>query len=217
MNRSPYRRLAIAATGLMILAAGCGGGGSKQPASTAGGSVETTTMPPSAVAEAPTSSTMPLRADALALSADGVGPVRFGTQAAVAMGRLTQALGPAEKVTPISAAAACGATRIFTWKNFSVLINEVSARSGGQPGLVGWRLGDPASGALKMETDKGISVGSNVAAAKAAYGPSVTIANGPQGSTLQIAGANGSITGELDGRGDAAKVRALQAGTVCGT
>jgi hypothetical protein len=216
MTRSPSRRLIVAALGFALLAAGCGGGGgAKAPASTAGGSVEPTTMPPSAVPEAPTSSTMALRADALVLRADGIGPLAFGTQAAVAMGRLTQALGQAEKVTPVSAAGVCGATRIFTWKNFAVLINEVSARTGGNPGLVGWWLGEPASGALTMKTDKGISVGSTVGAVKAAYGSAVTVANASP-ATLQIAGANGAITGELEGRGDAAKVRALQAGTVCG-
>jgi len=216
MTRTPSRRLVAAALGFALLAAGCGGGGGgRTPPATAGGSVEPTTMPPSAVPEVSTSSTMPLRADALALTADGVGPLSFGTQAAVAMGRLTQALGQAEKVTPIAAASACGATRIFTWKNFAVLINEVSARSGGNPGLVGWWLGDPASGALTMRTDKGISIGSTVGAVKAAYGSAVTIGNASP-ATFQIAGTRGAITGQLDGRGDAAKVRALQAGTVCG-
>jgi hypothetical protein len=215
MTRTPSRRLVVAALGLMLLAAGCSGGGGKPPASTAGGSVDSTTMPPSAVPEQSTSSTMALRADALLLSGDAVGPLSFGTQAAVAMGRITQALGPAETVTPIDAAAACGATRIFHWKNFAVLINEVSARTGGKPGLVGWSLADPAAGALAMKTAKGISIGSTVAAVKAAYGPSVTVAAGSP-ATLQITGANGAITGELEGRGDAAKVRALQAGTVCG-
>ena len=215
MNRTPSRRRVVAALGLMLLAAGCSGGGGKPPASTAGGSVDSTIMPPSAVPEQSTSSTMALRADALMLSADGVGPLSFGTQAAVAMGRITQALGPAEKVTPIDAAAACGATRIFHWKNLSVLINEVSARTGGKPGLVGWSLGDPAAGGLAMKTDKGISVGSTAGAVKAAYGSAVTVANASP-ATFQIAGANGAITGELDGRGDTAKVRALQAGTVCG-
>jgi hypothetical protein len=215
MNRSPYRgRLAVAALGLALLATGCSGGGSKPPAAAAG-SVEPTTMPPSAVPEQSTTSTLALKPEALALSADGVGPLAFGTQAAVAMGRMTQALGPAEKVTPIPAAAACGATRIFSWKNFAVLINEVSARSGGKPGLVGWRLGDPAAGAMAMKTDKGISVGSTVGAVKAAYGRAATVANGTP-ATIQIAGTNGAMTAEVDGRGDSAKVRSLQAGTVCG-
>jgi hypothetical protein len=213
MNHHRYRRLSVAALGLALLAAGCDTGST--PSSSAG-SVTPTTLPPSAVPDQPTSSTAPLRAAELMLAADGLGPVTLGTQAAVAMNRLTQALGPAEKPTMIPPTSGCDATRIFRWKNFAVLINEVTARSGGKPGLVGWRLGVPAAGSLDLETDKGIGLGATVRALKAAYGESVTIGSGPAGPTFEIATPKGAISGQLDGPGDAARIRTLQAGTVCG-
>jgi hypothetical protein len=209
MNRSLRKHLVVGAAGLMLLATGCDSGTKERPS--LAGSVETT-VPEPASAAVPSTATPPLSAASLLLSADGLGPVTFGTQAAVAMGRLTQALGRAQAPTMIEPAAACGATRIFRWKNFAVLINEVTARSGGKPGLVGWALDAPAPDSLDIRTDKGIGVGSTVAALKAAYGTSVTITFG----AFEIAAPNGAITGALDGQGDSAKVKALQAGTVCG-
>lgn len=207
MNRSLPQHLVVVAAGLMLLASGCSSGGKERPSFS--GSVETTVPEP---ASAASTTTPPLSASSLVLAADGLGPVTFGTQAAVAMGRLTQALGRAEEPTLIPPGSGCDATRIFRWKNFAVLINEVSARSGGKPGLVGWALGAPAPDSLDIKTDKGIGVGSTVAALKAASGTSVTITPG----AFEIAAPNGAITGALDGQGDTAKVKALQAGTVCG-
>ncbi|MCA1845820.1 MAG: hypothetical protein LC792_22030 [Actinobacteria bacterium] len=146
---------------------------------------------------------------------DGLGAaLPFGTQAAKAMNGLTQALGRAENVTVVPPNANCGATRSFRWKDFDVLINEVTGRSGGNPGLVGWAMGAAAPAALGLKTDKGIGVGSTVAAVKAAYGP-VTVAQGPSGPTLVIRAANGVITGDLDGTANTSRVKALRAGASC--
>ena len=65
----------------------------------------------------------------------------------------------------VPANATCGATRVFHWKDFDVLINEVTAHSGGNPGLVGWGMG---ASSLGLKTDKGIGVGSTLRAVKAA-------------------------------------------------
>lgn len=157
----------------------------------------------------PTTSTTALSVTALVLAPDGLGALPFGMQAARAMNGLTQALGRAETITPVPATANCGATRIFGWKDFKVLVNEVTSQSGGNPGLAGWSLGATAPAALK--TDKGIGIGSTLAAVKAAYGPTVTVA----APTFAIREANSAISGELEGSGDSAKVKALRAGVSC--
>jgi hypothetical protein len=159
----------------------------------------------------PTTATTALSMTALVLAPDGIGPLPFGMQAARAMNGLTQALGRAEKITPVPEGANCGATRIFRWKDFDVLINEVSARSGGTPGLVGWALSATAPSSVGLKTDKGIAIGSTLAAVRAAYGSAVAVA----GSTFAIRGANSVISGEFDGANDAARVKTLRAGTSC--
>jgi hypothetical protein len=159
----------------------------------------------------PTTATTALSMAALVLSPDGIGPLPFGMQAARAMNGLTQALGRAEKVTPVPPGANCAATRSFRWKDFDALINEVSSMSGGNPGLVGWALGAAAPDTVGLKTDKGIGIGSTLAAVKAAYGSAVTVA----GATFAVRGANGAMSGELDGANDAARVKTLRAGVSC--
>jgi hypothetical protein len=163
----------------------------------------------------PSTVTTALSLAAVVPAPDGLGAaLPFGTQAARAMNGLTQALGRAENVIVVPANANCGATRIFRWKDFDVLINEVTARSGGNPGLVGWAMGAAAPAPLGLKTDKGIGVGSTLAAVKAAYG-AVTVAQGANGPTLVIRAANGVITGDLDGPNNASRVKALRAGASC--
>ena len=159
----------------------------------------------------PTTATTALSLTALVLAPDGIGPVPFGMQAARAMNGLTQALGRAETVTPVPDSANCGATRIFRWKDFDVLINEVTARSGGTPGLVGWSLGATAPSSVGLKTDKGIGIGSTLAAVRTAYGSAVTVA----GTTFAIRGANNVMTGELEGPNAAGRVKTLRAGASC--
>jgi hypothetical protein len=160
----------------------------------------------------PTTATTALSRASVVLAPDGLGSLAFGTQAARAMSGLTQAFGRAEKVTIVPPGTNCGATRIFRWKDFDVLINEVSARSGGASGLVGWALDAGARSSLGLKTDKGIGIGSTVAAVRAAYGSAVTIAQGANGPTLEIKAPNGVIRGELD---DAARIKTLRAGAAC--
>jgi hypothetical protein len=126
------------------------------------------------------------------------------------MNGLTQALGRAETITSIPPGANCSATRMFRWKDLDVLINEVSARSGGNPGLAGWSVG-AATTSAGLKTDKGIGIGSTMAAVRAAYGPALTVA----GTTFKVRSANSVITGELDGGSDAARVKKLSAGAAC--
>lgn len=159
----------------------------------------------------PTTSTTALSMTALVLAPDGIGPLPFGMQAARAMNGLTQALGRAETITPVPATANCGATRIFGWKDFRVLVNEVTSQSGGNPGLAGWSLGATAPSGGGLKTDKGIGIGSTLGAVKAAYGPAVSLA----GQTFAIRGASNVISGELEGSGDGARVKALRAGVSC--
>lgn len=201
-------RVALAAVSLVAVTAAC----TSPPKDDA--SMKGDVRPPVSIgpeSTEPTTSTTALSVTALVLASDGIGPLPFGMQAARAMNGLTQALGRAEKITPVPANANCGATRIFGWKDFNVLVNEVTSQSGGSPGLAGWSLGAtaPSSGGLK--TDKGIGIGSTLAAVKAAYGPAVAIA----GPTFAIRGANNVISGELEGSGDSARVKALRAGVSC--
>jgi hypothetical protein len=200
-------RVAVAAVSLAGLTAAC----TSPPKDKASmkGDVETVFTGPESTE--PTTSTTALSMAVLVLAPNGIGPLPFGMQAARAMNGLTQALGRAEKITPVPPTSTCGATRIFNWKDFDVLVNEASARSGGNPGLVGWSLGAAAPSSVGLKTDKGIGVGSTLAAVKAAYGPAVTVA----GATFAIRVANGAISGELDGGSDAARVKTLRAGVSC--
>ena len=209
MVRRRTLRVALAAGALaVLLVAGCTN--PKDNKASSSGAVETPVFTGPETTE-PTTATTALSRASVVLAPDGLGSLAFGMQAARAMNGLTQAFGRAEQITPVPEGANCGATRMFRWKDFDVLINEVTARSGGNPGLVGWALGAPAPGSLGLKTDKGIGIGSTVAAVRAAYGPAATIA----GTTLEIRAANGVITGALDGPNDAARVRTLRAGASC--
>jgi hypothetical protein len=200
-------RVALAAMSLVVVTAACTSppkdkaskGDVKPPVSIGPESTE------------PTTATTALSMTALVLASDGIGPLPFGMQAARAMNGLTQALGRAETITPVPPGSNCAATRVFRWRDFDVVINEASARSGGTPGLVGWSVGAAAPSSVGLKTDKGIGIGSTLAAVKAAYGPAVTVA----GATFAIRGANSLIRGELDGGSDAARVKTLRAGVTC--
>jgi hypothetical protein len=128
---------------------------------------------------------------------------------------LTEALGQADKITPVPAGVACGATRRFQWANLQVFLNEVNRSSGGTAGLVGWYLGAPSPTSTDLRTDKGMGIGSTVAVIQAAYGHDVVV-QGEHGPGFAITSAAGVVTGQLDGRSAASKVTSLQAGTVCG-
>jgi hypothetical protein len=204
-------RVTLIAVSLVVVTAACT---SPKEKASSPGAVEETPGFTGPESTEPTTVTTALGLAAVVPAPDGIGPLAFGTQAARAMNGLTQALGRAENVTVVPEGANCGATRIFRWKDFDVLINEVTARSGGNPGLVGWAMGAQAPAPLRLKTDKGIGIGSTLAAVKAAYG-SVTVAQGANGPTLVIRAANGVITGDLDGPNDAGRVKALRAGASC--
>lgn len=198
-------RVGLVAFALLSLTAACTGG--SKPTSSRG-SLE---VPAEAPAPGESTTTTALTAAAVVLAPDGLGTLPFGTQAARAMDALTQAFGRAEAVTPVPPESDCGATRMFRWKDFTVLINEVTAQSGGSPGLVGWSLGATAPVSTALRTDKGISIGATAAAVKAAYGPATTQA----GPTLTITTPTGVITADLDGASDASRVKTLRAGASC--
>jgi hypothetical protein len=214
MARRSLRAL-LAAVTLVVVAAACTP--PKEDRASFSGDVKTGAGTPvftGPESTEPTTSTTALSVTAVVPGSEGIGPLPFGMQAARAMSGLTQALGRAEKVIPVPASANCGATRVFRWKDLDVLINEVSARSGGTPGLVGWSLG-AAPSSLGLKTDKGIGIGSTVATVKAAYGAGVTVAEGASGAVLAIRAGDGVMTGELDGAGDAGRIKTLRAGATC--
>ena len=199
-------RVALAALTLLSVTSACTS--AKKPASVEGG-IETTAGDSETE---PSTSTTALTPAALVLAPDGLGAVSFGTQAARALHGLTHAFGRAENVTIIPPAANCGATRTFQWKDFAVLVNEVSAQSGGDPGLAGWSLGQTPPASADLKTEKGIGIGSTAAAVKAAYGRAASQA----GATLTITAPDGVITADLDGGNDSSRVKALRAGVFCG-
>jgi hypothetical protein len=206
-----FSRLVLVIAGLTILTSACSNG--KERASFTGG-VEAPAETHIPVTDASTTTTA-LAARSLVLAPDGLGPLAFGTQAAQALHALTQALGRAENWTVVPAGAACAATRIFSWKNFDVLVNEVTAASGSMRGLVGWRLRGTGPTSLGVKTETGIGIGSTLTAVKAAYGESANIVQGEPSPTLNITTPNGVIAGDLDGLGDANRIQALRAGTDC--
>jgi hypothetical protein len=204
------RRAALIALPVVLLTGVACSGGDKESATTT--STEQTTT-----STAPTTTTAPLTKEQIVLSADGVGAVKFGTNAAHTIARFMQALGQPEKNQPLPAGQACGATRRVVWANFQVLVNEVTSMSGaGKPGFAGWFLGPLAGAALDFKTDKGIGIGSTVANIKTAYGTDQQIARGEQGWGFTITAPGGIIIGQLDGGADTNKVRNIQAGNYCG-
>jgi hypothetical protein len=72
--------------------------------------------PSTATTAAPTTTTtVPLTRDAVVLSPNGLGLLRFGDPPASVVARLSQALGPPDKETPVPTGASCGATRALQW------------------------------------------------------------------------------------------------------
>ena len=196
---------------VVLLGGAACGGGDKDAATT-------TTAEQTTTSTAPTTTTVPLTKEQIVLSTDGVGAVKFGTNAAHTIARFMQALGPAEKNQPLPAGQACGATRRVVWANFQILVNEVTSISGaGRPGFVGWFLGPATGTALDFKTEKGIGVGATVAALKAAYGDRVSIqARGEDGPGFTITEPTGIMVGLLTIATDAGKVKDIQAGNYCG-
>jgi hypothetical protein len=212
----PRRAAFVLLSALLVVAtAACSSGGDKKT----NGSTESTppSIPLTTEATATTTTTAALTKEALLLAGDGLGPLKFGTNAAHTIARLMQALGPPEKNTPLPAGTTCAATRRLQWGNLQVLTNEVGASSGaGKPGFGGWFLG-AAGTPLGLKTEKGIGIGSAVAQIKAAYGAeNVSIARGEQGPGFNITVPGGIILGQLDALTDAGKVKNIQAGNYCG-
>jgi hypothetical protein len=206
------RRAALIVLSLVLLAASAAcGGDDKKPS--------TTTSTPPTTASSTTTSTVLLTKEALVLSADGLGSaLKFHTDnAARTINLLRQALGEPEKNQPLPVGTTCGATRRLQWANLQVLVNEVGGSSGaGKPGFAGWYLGAPAATTVDLKTEKGITIGSTVAALKAAYGTDVNVARGEAGPSFNITLPTGIILGQLDALTDAGKVKNLQAGNYCG-
>jgi hypothetical protein len=205
--RWPGRLIALSLA-LLTTAAACGG--DKKDSTT------TTTVAPTTAPTESTTTTVPLTKESIVLAPDGLGPLTFGTNAARTISQLIQALGQPEKNTPLPVGTPCGATRRLHWANFQVLVNEVGGSSGaGKPGFAGWFLGAPTATPLAFKTEKGITVGSTVAALKAAY-PDVIVARGEVGPGFSVTLPKGLLIGQLDALTDAGKVKNIQAGSYCG-
>jgi hypothetical protein len=211
MTRIRLRRAALFLLPVGLLAGVACNGGDKKDAAT-------TTSAPTTTSTAPTTTTGPLTKEQIVLAPDGVGGVKFGNNSANTIKRFMDALGQPEKNTPLPAGTACGATRRLHWANFQVLVNEVTSTAGaGRPGFAGWFLGPATGTALDFKTEKGIGVGSTVAALKAAYGEDVSVqARGEQGPGFTITQPTGIIVGLLTLATDAGKVKNIQAGNYCG-
>ena len=204
------RAAPIVLSAVLLASAACGGDDDKTPS--------TTTSPPT-TASSTTTTTAPLAKEALVLSADGLGPaLKFHTDnAARTINLLRQALGEPEKNQPLPVGTTCGATRRLQWANLQVLVNEVGGSSGaGKPGFAGWYLGAPAATTLDLKTEKGITIGSTVAAMRAAYGTDLNVARGEAGPSFNITLPTGILLGQLDNQSDAGKVKNIQAGNYCG-
>jgi hypothetical protein len=202
----------LAAAVPTLLLAGCSQGPARSSfAGGVGASTSTTAAAPES-----SSTTAPLSVSSLVLSANGLGPVMFGTQAARALGALTGAMGQAEKPTPVATGSSCGATRMFQWRNLHVLVNEVIGGSGTTAGLVGWSLGAGAPNAFDLKTAAGIGIGSTLEALKAAYGQHFSIVQNGPAPVFNVTTPSGVITGQLDGPGATNRIRSLRAGTFCG-
>jgi hypothetical protein len=212
----PPRAALILLSGLLLLGAACNGGDDKKE----NGTTDSTppSIPLTTESTAPTTTTAPLTKEAIILSGDGVGPLKFGTNAANTIRRLMDALGQPEKNQPLPVGTACAATRRLQWGNFQVLVNEVGSSSGaGKPGFSGWFLGATTGAPLDFKTEKGIGLGSTVAQLKAAYGDSLSVASrGEEGPGFTVTVPGGILLGLLTAGGDTGKVKNIQAGNYCG-
>lgn len=179
-----------------------------------------TTEPSIVTSTEPSTTTTLFKKESVVLGADGLSPeLKFGeANAARTINLLMQALGQPEKNQPLPAQSTCGATRRLQWGNLQVLVNEVTSVSGaGRPGFAGWFLGAPSATTHDLKTEKGIGLGSTVAAIKTAYGAeAVNVARGEAGPGFTVTVPTGLILGQLDGLTDTAKVKNIQAGNYCG-
>jgi hypothetical protein len=216
MTEIRRRRAAIVVLSAALLtAAACNGGDGDSSSDTTEGTPPS--IPLTTESTAPTTTTAPLTKEAIVLAGDGVGPLKFGTNAANTIRRLMDALGQPEKNQPLPAGTACAATRRLQWGNFQVLVNEVGGSSGaGRPGFGGWFLGATTGAPLDFKTEKGIGLGSTVGQIKAAYGTDVTVARGESGPGFTVTVPGGILLGQLDALTDAGKVKNIQAGNYCG-
>jgi hypothetical protein len=131
--------------------------------------------------------------------------------------RLTQALGPADKETPVPPGASCGATRSLQWADLQVFVSDTANAPAGKSGFLGWFDGaTSAKPALGLKTEKGIGVGSTVAQLKAAYGPDVSISRGEHGVGFNLTPQTGILLGQLSGQNDGDHITNIQAGGFCG-
>jgi hypothetical protein len=212
MTEIRLRRAALIALSAVLLTAAACSKDKKEPATT-------TTAAPTTSSSETTTSTVPFTKQSIVLAPDGLGAgLPFQTNSASTIKLLIQALGQPDKNTPLPVGTACGATRRLQWANFQALVNEVVSSSGaGRPGFAGWYLGATSPTKLDVKTEKGVTVGSTVAALKAAYGPDVAVqARGEQGPGFTVTLPKGIILGLLDAATDAGKVKNIQAGNFCG-
>ncbi|HEV7865956.1 MAG TPA: hypothetical protein VGR20_24895 [Acidimicrobiia bacterium] len=205
----PRRAALIVLSAVLLTAAACSKDKKETP---------TTTSAPTTTSTEATTTTVALTKESIVLAPDGLGTLTFGTNAARTINLLMQALGQPEKNTPLPVGTPCGATRRLTWGNFQVLLNEVGASSGaGKPGFAGWFLGATSPNKLDFKTEKGITIGSTVAALKAAYGADVTVAaRGEQGPGFTVSVPKGILLGLLDSANDTGKIKNIQSGSYCG-
>ena len=204
-------RVIVAAAAFAVLTTACGNSAERAPFS---GGIGAFGESPGTGTAPPTTDTT-LMAESIVLAPDGIGALPFGKQAARALKGLTQALGRADEWRTVASAADCGATRIFSWGNFDVLVNEAGATSATTRGLVGWSLHDGGPRALDIRTGKGVGIGSTVSTLEAAYGADLNVAQTEGRPTLTITTPNGVITGELNGLGPSDTIRSLRAGAAC--
>ncbi len=213
MTQMCLRRAALIVLSAVLLVGTACSDDKKEP------DASTTTLVELPTSSEPSTTTVPFRKESIVLSADGLSPeLKFGkANSARTINLLMQALGQPEKNQALPAQSTCGATRRLQWGSLQVLVNEVTSASGaGKPGLTGWYLGAPSPTIHDLKTEKGIGIGSTVAALKAAYNGDVIINRGEAGPGFSVTVPNGVIIGQVDALTDAGKVKNIQAGNYCG-
>lgn len=145
------------------------------------------------------------------LRGQGLGPSDFGAPATEVLRALSAALGPATDDDLLEACPSGQIDRVVRFAELSVLV----AGTGSGARFVGWDLAEPSGFLPRLATAEGISVGSTLDEAAAAFGSRLRLLTGdPFGAAFEVdVEAPGRLAGTLTGTRPADRIATLSGGS----